>query len=702
MKLRILCISILLKMFIFSLVLAETQTTPVAPQLINSKQEQPRQTESKSPQPTEPPQQPPLMQPLKEKPSEFEQYISGKSPLTISLDIKQFGYELFSQPPTTFAPVDRVPVSPDYVIGPQDEIRITVWGRLEGEWNVTVDRDGNITLPRLGTLGVTGLTFKEVKELLQQEFSKYYTGFQMNVSMGSLRTIRVYVVGNAQRPGAYTLSSLSTLINALFEAGGPNKIGSMRDIQLKRSGKTIVHFDIYDFLLHGDKTKDIKLMPEDVIFIPTVGALVGIAGNVKNPAIYELRGEVKLLDLINMAGGLTGIAFKGRVYVQRIEEHQFRTIFEGDLIDIENTLEKNFILRDGDLIKIFPVVETKNTVTITVAIANPDEYGVIGGITRIKDVISKAGGLLYYASNNAELTRVKVTQAGPQTERIFIDLSEVMKDNPQHNITLEINDYISIKNVPEWRLYQTVTITGEVKFPGTYTIKKGERLSSLLERVGGFTDKAYLKGAVFIRERIRQFQQERIDEMIERLERELLSSSTSSVATASTSDEAKLFQMETEQKKKFIETLRKIRAKGRIVIELSVAENLRQTPFDIELEDGDSIYIPSDPMTVQVVGSVYNQSVFVYEKGNSYEYYVGLSGGYAKNADSGRLYIIKADGRAIRPSAGLFSISEEVESGDAIVIPDKLERIAWMRNIKDITQIFYQIAVTAGVMIVLF
>ena len=254
-----------------------------------------------TPQPISQPQQPPtpqLPQPVtKPQPpeieglSEIEQFVSGRLPSTVSTSIRQFGYDLFKQPPSTFAPVDKVPVGPEYVIGPGDEIRVTVWGKIDGQWSLVVDRDGNITIPKIGVLGVTGLTFKELKELLHMEFSKYYKGFEMNVSMGALRTIRVYVVGYAQRPGAYTVSSLSTLVNALFEAGGPSKIGTMRRIEVKRNGRKVVEFEMYDLHLKGDKTKDIRLMPEDVIFIPPAGPLVGIGGSVKNPAIYELNGE---------------------------------------------------------------------------------------------------------------------------------------------------------------------------------------------------------------------------------------------------------------------------------------------------------------------------------------------------------------------------------------------------------------------------
>ena len=464
--------------------------------------------------------------------SEFEQFIAGGTSSVISTNLRQFGYDLFRQPPSTFAPADRVPVGPDYVLGPGDELRITIWGNIEGQWNVVVDRDGKISLPKVGIIGVTGLTYGEFKETLNKELSKYYTNYQMNVSMGPLRTIRVYIVGNASRPGAYTVSSLSTLVNSLFEAGGPSKTGTMRNIDVKRNGKNVVQFDMYDFLLKGNKTKDVRLMPEDVIFIPPVGPLAGIAGNVRNPAIYELKGETRLLDLIGMAGGLTGMAFRGRVQVQRIENNEFRTIFEGDLIDIEKTAEKNFALKDGDLVKVFAVVDLKNTITITGAVANPGDFGVASGVTRVSDVIALSGGLLYYASSQMEITRVKVTQSGPRTERFVVDVFKAMEGDPAHNVPLEMNDYLFVRTVPEWQLYRTVNVGGEVKYPGAYTITRGEKLSSVLERAGGYTNFAYLRGALFTRERVRQLQQKTLEELATRLEKELIAEGAIQAGTA--------------------------------------------------------------------------------------------------------------------------------------------------------------------------
>lgn len=376
--------------------------------------------------------------------------------------------------------------------------------------------------------------------------------------------------------------------------------------------------------------------------------------------------------------------------------------------------DRDIVVQSGDVVKIFPIVQDRRLVRISGAVLREGEYGFKPGMT-LKDLISMAGGLKYYAySKETELTRVHVTDKGPVTEKIIINLEKALSDDPESNIPLKENDYLFVRSVPEWDLYKTVTLQGEVKFPGTYTIQKGERLSSLIDRAGGFTDKAYLRGAVFTRERVRELQQKQLNEMVGRLERELMSAGTSMVATAVTPDEAKLVQMEIEQKKQFIARLRGVKASGRIVINLYPQDKLKQTPYDIELEDGDSIYIPSDPKTVQVIGSVYNQSAFVYDKDKNYSYYIDLAGGYTENADKKNTYILKANGMATKPGSGLFGIawskgsnrwefgSQQLEAGDTIVVPEKLERIAWMRNIKDITQILYQIAVTAGVLIVAF
>ena len=649
--------------------------------------------------------------------SEFEQFIASGTSGVISTNLRQFGYDLFRQPPSTFAPADRVPVGPDYVLGPGDELRITIWGNIEGQWNVVVDRDGKISLPKVGIIGVTGLTYGEFKETLNKELSKYYTNFQMNVSMGPLRTIRVYIVGNASRPGAYTVSSLSTLVNSLFEAGGPSKTGTMRNIDIKRNGKNVVQFDMYDFLLKGNKTKDVRLMPEDVIFIPPVGPLAGIAGNVRNPAIYELKGETRLLDLIGMAGGLTGMAFRGRVQVQRIENNEFRTIFEGDLIDVEKTPEKNFALKDGDLVKVFAVVDYKNTITITGAVANPGDFGVASGVTRVSDVIALSGGLLYYASSQMEITRVKVTQSGPRTERLVVDVFKAMENDPAHNVPLEMNDYLFVRMVPEWQLYRTVNVGGEVKHPGAYTITRGEKLSSVLERAGGYTNFAYLRGATFRRERVRQLQQKTLEELATRLEKELIAEGAMGAATALTADEVQAKKLEMEQRAKFIESIKRLKATGRMTIWLAHLRLLKGSEYDIELEEGDNLYIPSENKVINVVGAVMSNGSFIFSEKWGYEDYIQLAGGYSRYADEDNVFVMKVDGSARKLSNGFMNWNHlrkrwevagfndskgPLESGDSIVVPERLERTAWLRNLKDITQILANAGLAAATIAVLY
>ena len=714
------------------------------------------------------------------------------------LKLKRFGYNLFT-PPSNFAPTTNVPVGPDYLLGPGDEIRLTVWGKFEGQWLAMVDRDGNITLPKIGTIGVAGLTFKEVKDVLKKELSKYYTGFEMNVSMGALRSIRVYVVGNAKKPGAYTLSSLSTLVNALFEAGGPGSTGSMRDIQVKRNGNNVTHLDLYDFLIYGDKQKDIRLMPEDVIYIPTVGPLVGIAGNVKNPAIYELKGETKISDLIALAGGLTASAYLQRVQLERVYQNEVKIVIDTNLKEIENNKDKDIVLKDGDLLKIFPIANlVVNAVTLKGNVARPGTYQWFDGMKvsdiiknvdkdllpdtffdtayierfvppdfhreiisfslgkvlfdkdpkenkvlqpydtinifskwdllekpmvritgavnkpgtfeyrekmKVSDLVMLAGGTKYFAyTKEAELTRVTPTQAGPKTEKIIVNLEKAIHKDPKSDLELQQDDYLFVRAVPEWDLYKNVTIKGEVKFPGTYTIKKGERLSDLLERAGGFTEKAYLPAATFIRQSIKEIQQRNINDMVERLERELLSTGVAEIATSLTPEEAKTKEAEMRQKQEFIKRLRTVKAMGRISIKLDVPEKLKNSFYDIELEEGDEINVPANPKTVFVVGSVYNQTAFVYKDDENIDYYLKLAGGLTDNANENSIYILKADGTAERVKNGFFGFGNvsKLIPGDTIVVPEKLERVAWMKNIKDITQILYQIAVTAGVLIVAF
>ncbi len=799
---------------------------PVSPEIAELKAKQmlsetpssdlPADTESKIEQSStlseaEQPPFSPLKQNETEKPvTGFEGFVTGRAPVGISTNISQFGYGLFSKSSSGFAPSGNVPVGPNFVIGPGDGIRVTIWGKVEGTWNVVVDRDGNISLPKIGVIGVTGLTFMELKDLIHKEFKKYYTGFQMNVSMGALRSIRVYIIGNAVSPGAYTVSSFSTLINALFEARGPSTKGSMRDIQVKRNGETIIHFDMYDFLMKGDKTKDIRLMPEDVIFVPPVGTLAGIAGQVNKPAIYEQKGETRITDLIAMSGGITATGYLKRIQVERILEKKARILVDTSIEELSG--EKDLLLRDRDIVKIFPISSTiVNAVTLKGNVSTPGKYQwheglkvsdiikdperdlmsetyydhaliertvppdyhkeiisfnlgkalfekdaeedrtltpydvltvysqwefkekplvrIAGALNKpgtyslqpnmdISDLINLAGGFKRYAYlKEAELTRVEITQEGPITEKLVLDLENIHEAESGSNITLKEDDYLFVRTIPEWKLYQTATITGEVKFPGTYTFQKGETLSSLIERAGGYAENAYLRGALFTREQVRQVQQKSINEMVERMERDMAAEGAVRVATALSSDEVTARQVELQQQQKFIVSLKHVKATGRMAIRLMHLRLLKNSEYDFTLEEGDKIHIPVKSSMINVVGSVMSRGGFIYSSSLDYKDYIDMSGGFTKYADESNVYVIKVDGTAIKLKKGAFNWSSSrsrwemsafskesngLEPGDAIVVPEKLDRIAWLREIKDLTQILYQIAVTAGVAVAVF
>lgn len=622
-------------------------------------------------------------------------YISGAHATRITNQLPRFGYGFFRKAPSTFAPVQDVPVDPGYVLGPGDSLRILLWGMVQGNWTAQVDRNGNVVLPQAGVIGVAGLTFTQAQDAVRKAYERYFANFEINVTMGSLRSVTVYVVGQVNRPGAYTVSSLSTLVNALMAAGGPSYAGTLRDIQVKREGKVITHFDAYNLLLKGDKSKDIRLMAGDVIFVPPVGELAGITGDIKVPAYYEFSGQLRLSDLVGMAGGFTSRYFQGRIQVERTEKHQYRTAFESDLEDLQD-FRKDFLLQNGDLVKVFPVSVQVSSIQIRGSVARPGEYAIDPGTTRVRDVIQRAGGLLYMAAHQADLTRIHVTQEGPVTENIRVDLEKAFAGDPIQNMVLNVNDFLTIRNVPDWELYRTVTIGGEVLRPGSYAIKKGERLSHLIERAGGFTDKAFLNGCRFTRASVRDTQKKRIDEMVERLEKSLYSASAEATGTALNLADAQSSTLQTAQKQNLLDRLKETEPEGRVVVRIPDDYRLlKGSPYDLELEDGDSLVIPSEPQTVQVIGAVFSPTAFVFRPGQPFTEYVRQAGNYAQNADRKHVYIIKADGSAMRAYSNNKPLAPE--NGDTVIVPEKINVKAKLRDTKDIIDILYKVAVSAAV-----
>jgi protein involved in polysaccharide export with SLBB domain len=318
--------------------------------------------------------------------TEFQQFVASTAGQTLPI----FGASLFGNVPSTFAPLDLTPVPPDYVIGPGDELRIRAWGQVNFQTNVRVDRSGDIFLPQVGPVHVAGMPFSALDEHLRGAIGRVYRNFELTADVGQIRAIQVYISGQARRPGVYTVSSLSSLVDALFASGGPSVQGSMRHIQLRRGSAVVTDFDLYDLLIHGDKSKDVKLQSGDIIFIPTVGPQAAVTGSVRNPAIYELRANESLAGLLANAGGVTSVAAEARVSIERTEDHHDRHAME--VAYDEGGLATP--LADGDLVHVFSIVPRySRIVTLRGNTVNPGRFAWHPGM-RISDLIPDKESLI--------------------------------------------------------------------------------------------------------------------------------------------------------------------------------------------------------------------------------------------------------------------------------------------------------------------
>lgn len=320
--------------------------------------------------------------------TEFQEFVTS----TLGRRLPIFGQNLFRNVPSTFAPLDRVPVTPDYLIGPGDELVVHSWGQIDINYRAVVDRTGTIYLPRVGAISVAGLRYDQLNDAIKSAIGRVYKNFELSVTLGQLRSIQVFVVGQVRRPGVYTVSSLSTLVNALFASGGPSSHGSMRNIQLKRQGKEVTSFDLYDLIVRGDKSKDAQLLPGDVIYVAPVGRLAALSGSVNVPAIFELKDHDTLGDAISYAGGLTTTAAGQRAMVERIDDHHARRTEEFSLA--ADGLGKE--LHDGDIVRFLHISPRfENTVTLRGNVSVPGRYPWHDGM-RVRDLIPRRDVLVTY------------------------------------------------------------------------------------------------------------------------------------------------------------------------------------------------------------------------------------------------------------------------------------------------------------------
>ncbi|MBT2153388.1 SLBB domain-containing protein [Pseudoalteromonas tetraodonis] len=750
--------------------------------------------------------------------------------------VKPFGYELFAGEPTTFMPSETSAVPDTYLVGRGDQLLINFYGKESASFEVIVDREGRISIPDLSPVQVAGLTFSEVKQLIKLKVEQEVIGVKAFVSLGQLRSMRILVLGEAYKPGSYNVSSLTTVSHALFVSGGVSDIASLRNIQVKRAGKVVTNFDLYDLLIHGDSSNDIILKPGDVVFVPSVGAQVKVEGLVKRPAIFELKKGETAKELLAMAGGLKPGAYTKNAVVERFNNNRkevltvdfsankinyipqdgdrirFNTIsaqyknsvnlvgavvrpgsyqwhqgkrisdvlksVRGDLLpqadlsyglvvreiningDIEvhqfdvalaivKNSENDLILNANDKILIFSEFEEKQQEQLTLSATgsgtkkdksieeaardensndlSADSYSpysrntllapiikqlkrqastqqaiqlveVNGSVTypgvypltvdaEAADLITAAGGLLESAyTKQAEITRM-VNGDASNVEHINIDLAQVLSGNAQ-GLKLQSKDSLNIFTIPNWQENVKVTLKGELLFPGTYTIRRGETLTDLLNRAGGFTNFAEQKAAVFIRQSVKQQEQQQLARLATELRRDVASKSFQNSVSSSA--------LSYDEMNKLLNDLASVEAVGRLVIDLPLIVNNQQ---NLVLQDGDTLYVPSKRDSISVVGEVNYSTTHLYKAGVSLDDYLELSGGLKERADDDRIYIIKASGAVSIPNSGNWFApgnKQMLEPGDTIVVPMDAGHMDKLTLWSTATQILYQLGVAVA------
>lgn len=716
--------------------------------------------------------------------------------LPVEQALRPFGYELLSRAPQTFAPATDIPVPADYVLGPGDTVVVQLYGKDNLEHTLSVTREGLLLFPGIGPIPVAGKKFSQLQRELEQRVQRQLIGTRAAVSLGKLRSIRVFVLGDVQQPGSYTVSSLATLTNALLASGGIRPHGSLRDVQHRRGAELVGRLDLYDLLLRGDTSRDARLLPGDVIFVPPAGRTVGIAGRVRRPAIYELKDERTVEELLALAGGLLPDADPQSAQVERITAQGARG---RETLDLGTAAGRQQVLRGGDLVRVLPVLDRiDNTVRLTGyversgdygwhpgmrlsdllptlsllqpradprfvlivredpahgtqlrgaslaealaypggdadvplapgdevivfdrqedraalirpllerarASAGPErpspEVGIEGAVHHagrypwrpgmtVRDLLNAAGGLTDRAYLlEAELTRYVIAegQAREQSRR-RVDLRNARANDAA--LRLEPYDRLVVRRVPRWQEEGTVDLLGEVKFPGTYPIAPGERLSSVLRRAGGLTETAYPRAAVFLRESVRQREQEYLERLTAQLERDLALAAQGGPEIG-VSKEAALAEGQA-----LLRQMRAARATGRMVVKLEEVLEAAEA-YDVVMQPGDRLIVPQRPDEVTVIGEVYHPTSHLYVERYTRDAYVKLSGGVTERGNRRAAYVVHADG-SVSPPGGWFAGDVAVGPGDTVIVPLKVDRVSSLKIFTDVSTILFQLAVTAA------
>ena len=593
--------------------------------------------------------------------------------------LKQFGYNFFDVSFSGFPQVMDTPIGPEYVLGPEDTLAVHIWNVPDPSFNQshvsTVERDGTIFIPQLGSIPVAGVSFSKVNQILHGKLSSLLKRFDLHVSMGRLRSIKVFVVGEVVRPGAYELSALATASHALYAACGPAKSGSLRHIRVMRGNKLAADLDFYQFLLKGDRSQDISLQSGDTIFVTPIGPVAAVGGPVRRQAIYELKDRTTLPELLELAGGLAPSADRRRCQIFRVEAGQKRVIIDINLESNSNGTSQELStahsqsIVDGDFVRIASVpLQIDNAVTLTGAVRTAGVYDLRPGM-KLLDLLDDQ--LL----TDSYMEKAELVRTDPLTYETAVypfNITELMRGK-EANVELRRLDKVVVAS--QVRKARLVHLTGEIKRAGTYTLDTGERLSSVLKRAGGFTALAFPRGLQLVRESVKHRQQAETEKFVtlqkHRLTVEAAAISAGTVAVAGAAgmaqgaSDAQALHLQMAALDQLVSRVQH----GRVVLDVESIETLENSPDDVVLEEFDQIMIPTQPKTVTIIGAVRNSTSILHRNDYDIEDYIRAAGGMIDTASEHGTYVVRANGLA---DADYVKI-KAINVGDTIIVPEKIE-----------------------------
>lgn len=692
-----------------------------------------------------------------------------------------------------------VPLGPDYVLGPGDTLVINMWGGVTQSITRVVDRDGRILLPEAGSLAVAGLRLDNAETLIGNALKQQYRNLQVAVTVSHVRSVRVYIVGDVQRPGGYDISALATPVSALYAAGGPTSVGSLRTLRHYRGQQLLEDIDLYDFLLNGIRGESARFQSGDTLLVPPAGPQVAVSGAVKRPAIYELRsGESTLAAVIEDSGGFTAAASLGHITIERIDANRQRetvtlNIAGNQSPQADRDAVATFLVRDGDRIRVDPILPYSERaiyleghvvrpgrlpyndgmqlsdvlrsyqdmlpepaahgeiirlvppdlhaetidfnvpdvlignanvnlqpfdtirvfgryetdapkVTILGEVMRPGSYPLSKGMTSAQ-LVRMAGGFKRNAlQSSADLTSYEIVNGNKVSENLSMVRIGAAVDGSDSNadVRLKPGDILTIHQITGWSdIGQSVTIEGQVRYPGSYGFRDGERLSSVLRRAGGLLSNSYPAGAVLVREQVRELEMKSRDELIRQIEANSASARLS--PNLSGGNAAQTLQVIKTQEDQVLADLKSRPPSGRLVIHITAdIDSWANTPADVELRRGDVLTVPKRPGFVLVTGQVYNATAITFAPGKSASWYLSRAGGTNSTANRKEIFIIRANGSVIgRHSGEWFDpdvLSIKLNPGDVVVVPQKIigSSMFW-RNLLTTAQFASSVAITAAV-----